>query len=347
MKYLIALLTCAVFISMGRKGVADKPAADKPELVLVSQIDVSRCPIEYDRVTTLGAHLTGTASGKLQELTVRRGDHVKTGEVIGYLYDEDLQGELRRVKSEVENGISIRVAESKVAVASSRLQHSKSLKQRNFLSNEEMEIHQFELSQSEFALEEAKQIHRLTSLAKERIEVEIRARKLVSPHNGVVVDIFKTPGESLSPNEPIVEIVDVDLLRVTGFADASDSWRVLPGQVVKIIPDLNGLAPEIEKQEFPGKVVFVDSRVDKDTQTFRIMAEVANQGGLLRSGLECHMIVYLGESDTPPDQKPLSKGALLELKPSSKGISKSGQTSRSPAPRELAPQSLIKPRPSR
>ena len=169
----------------------------------------------------------------------------------------------------------------------------------------------------------------------------------MSPHNGVVVDIFKTPGESLSPNEPIVEIVDVDLLRVTGFADASDSWRVIPGQVVKIIPDLNGLAPEIEKQEFPGKVVFVDSRVDKDTQTFRIMAEVANQGGLLRSGLECHMIVYLGESDTPPDQKPLSKGALLELKPSSKGISKSGQTSRSPAPRELAPQSLIKPRPSR
>jgi|GEM_PF-1817649 len=267
----------------------------------VAQIVLARCPMEYDRVTTLGAHLTGGgAASKLQELSIRRGDRVKAGQVIGHLYDDELRIEWKRLKAQADSDVGIRLAESRVVMRASKLSHSRALRRKNLLSDEDMELHQFDLTEAERALEQERFNRLLAIHDRDRVEAEIRARELVSPHNGVVVEVLKNPGESLSPNEPIVQIVDVDLIRVSSAIDASDSWRVKVGQPVRITPDLNGSAPEIEGQQFPGKIVFVDSRIDQATQTCRIMAEVINRNTVLRSGLECRMIVYLEKGDTAP-----------------------------------------------
>ncbi|WP_422925743.1 efflux RND transporter periplasmic adaptor subunit [Singulisphaera sp. PoT] len=303
MRALLSALVFVIPLSMDRGILADTkaeapggPARQAEQRV--PEIVLPKCAIDYDRVTTLGAHLTVGTAGTLKDLLVRRGDRVKAGQVIGHLYDDELRIEYKRLKAIAESNVAVKLAESKVTMCDSKLRHSKSLRVRNLLSDEDMELHQFNLTEARLSLEAAKQEQLLAEHARDRVGADISARELVSPHNGVIVDILKNPGESLPPNEPVVQLVDVDMLRVTGFVDASDSWRVRVGERVQITPDLNGSAPEVEQQIFSGKIVFVDRRIDQTTQTCRIMAEVPNRDTLLRSGLECRMVIFLDKTDS-------------------------------------------------
>ena len=88
-------------------------------------------------------------------------------------------------------------------------------------------------------------------------------------------------------------MVDVDRIRVIGFLDVGDAWRVRQGQAVRIMPELEGSDLPIEREVFEGKITFVDSEIDPKARTCRVFAEVENRGGLLRSGLECRMEIDL------------------------------------------------------
>ncbi|MBV8232785.1 MAG: efflux RND transporter periplasmic adaptor subunit, partial [Planctomycetaceae bacterium] len=115
------------------------------------------------------------------------------------------------------------------------------------------------------------------------------AREIVSPHDGIIVEVYKRVGESTMLNMPIYKVVAIDRMRVTGYLDVGDAWRVRQGQTVRIMPELEGGDLPIERKVFEGKITFVDSEIDPKTRTCRVFAEVENRGGLLRSGLECRM----------------------------------------------------------
>ena len=92
---------------------------------------------------------------------------------------------------------------------------------------------------------------------------------------------------------PIYKVVAIDRMRVTGYLDTGDAWRVRQGQAVRIMPELEDSDLPIEREVFEGKITFVDSEIDPKTRTCRVFAEVENRGGLLRSGLECRMVIDL------------------------------------------------------
>jgi Barrel-sandwich domain of CusB or HlyD membrane-fusion len=117
----------------------------------------------------------------------------------------------------------------------------------------------------------------------------VAAREIVSPHDGVIVEIYKRVGEAITVGMPIYKVVAIDRMRVTGYLDAGDAWRVRQGQAARIVPELEGGDLPIEREVFEGKITFVDSEIDPKTRTCRVFAEVENRGDLLRSGLECRM----------------------------------------------------------
>ena len=345
------------FLLMGMIPVEKIDAADKPAAPPIErpkhgndpgmQIVLAHCQIEYDKSTGVGPLLLGSSTGigKLEELMVQRGSEVKAGDVVGRLYDKEVRMDLKRVQAQLATDVEVRLGELRKKINSSKLDHAKSLTQRNrtFVSDEEMELNQFNLTEAELSLEQAKNVRNLAMISRDRLEIDLHAREITAPHDGMVVEIFKNPGETFIGTEPIIQIVDTTVLRVTGHVDASDTWRVRVGQRVKIFADLNGLVPEIENQEFTGKVVFVDTRIDKESQTFPIMAEVPNRGGLLRSGLECQMIVLLDEIDDSPAASTVPKVAKpLEAKSPSRPI-----TPPAPAvsidPKKAKPSSTTKP----
>jgi RND family efflux transporter MFP subunit len=266
------------------------PAPNNPpssaEVVLLR-----RCKVEYRHATELDA----PAQGIFQDCLVELGDKVKAGQVLGRLQDKEQRAEMERAKFEAESVAAVRTAESKYNLARTKHRYARDLYQRNAIGKEEYEIAKQEEETARLSLEEVKVTHRLAELRYRQAETAVRTREIVSPHDGIVVLIARRPGEAVStlPKDPIFRVVNAEVLRVTGYLDAGDAWRVRAGQSVRVTPETAGPALPIQSEVFTGQVVFVDSEIDPRTRTCRVVAEVKNRKGLLRAGLELQMEILL------------------------------------------------------
>ncbi|MHC5538020.1 efflux RND transporter periplasmic adaptor subunit [Singulisphaera rosea] len=282
-----------------------------------TELHLTHCQLLYDQTTSLGAYVSIQSGSRLQDLYVKRGDRVKAGQVVARINDKGLQEEFKEAKLNAANDLEIRSCESMLTYLSAKVKHSETLRKRNMLSHEDWELHQHEQRAAQIDLDKARHAKRVAEITREKVGADLRSRELVSPYDGVVAEINHSVGASLTPNEEVLVIVTMDLMRVVSFIDAHDVWRVKLGQVVSASMDLGGREAELERLEFPGRVVYIDPRIDPMTQTCRVMAEVPNRDGLLRAGIECRMSIYLNKFD---DSKPIAnpnppKTAEAPLKP--------------------------------
>jgi multidrug efflux pump subunit AcrA (membrane-fusion protein) len=231
--------------------------------------------------------------------------------VLGRLQDKEERAKMELTKFEAESMASVRTAESKYNLARTKHRYARDLYQRNAIGKEEYEIAKQEEETARLSLEEVKVGHRLAELRYRQAEAAVRTREIVSPHEGIVVQIVRRPGEAVSalprdpilrrpgeagstlPKDPIFRVVNVEVLRVTGYLDAGDTWRVHPGQSVRVTAEMAGPALPIQSEVFTGQVIFVDSEIDPRTRTCRVVAEVKNRKGLLRAGLDVQMEILL------------------------------------------------------
>ncbi len=265
-----------------------------------SGILLKRCTLEYKKTSLLGANQMGV----LEECRVAPGDRVKAGQVLGHLLDEEFRAELNARATQAASDIAIRVAEAKHKLALSQLERTQKLINRNFASYEELSIRSQEEEAERLSIEEARQNKKLAELERRHTEATIRSRQIKSPHDGVVVEVLKVPGQSVSIADPVLRVVDPSELRVTGYLDVTDAWRVWPGQAVKIWADISGAELDIETEAFTGQVEYVDLLISPESRTCKVTAIVPNRAERLRSGLEARMEINLGgPGGNPP--KPL------------------------------------------
>ena len=265
-----------------------------------TDILLKRCTLEYKKTSLLGANQMGV----LEECRVAPGDKVKAGQVLGHLRDEEFRAELEARATQAASDIAIRVAQARHKLAMSQLERTQRLISRNYSSVEELSIKTQEEEVERLSIEDARQNKRLAELERRHTEATIRSREIRSPHDGVVVEVLKVPGQSVSIADPILRVVDPSELRVTGYLDVTDAWRVRPGQAVKIWADISGAELEIEKDAFTGQVEYVDILISPDSRTCKVTAIVPNREERLRSGLEARMEINLGGPGGNP-AKPL------------------------------------------
>jgi RND family efflux transporter MFP subunit len=289
----IVLLTLPVLALGGETG--------SPRDTLQSGIILlSRCTLEYKKTSLLGANQMGV----LETCLVSPGDRVKAGQVLGNLRDEEFRAELDTRATQAASVIPVRVAEAKHRLALSQLERTRKLISRNFASAEELNIRSQEEEAERLAIEEAQLNKRLAELQRRQTEATIRSREIRSPHDGVVVEVLKVPGQSVSLADPILRVVDPRELRVTGYLDVTNAWRVRPGQAVKVWADISGADLDLEKEAFTGQVEFVDLQISPESRTCKITAIVPNRDERLRSGLEARMEINPGVTEVSRAKPP-------------------------------------------
>jgi RND family efflux transporter MFP subunit len=289
---LLAVLAGACCAS-ARGGGADPASGDAPGPG--GTILLRHCILEFDRAALLGSANTGV----IQDVLVKPGDRVGAGQVLGRLLDADLRAELVLRIAEADNDTDVRLGELKLLQARSRLKASEVLSKRNMISAEELETHKFAAQSGELELEAARHRRNVARLASRQVEALIRSREFVSPHDGVVVAVLKSKGETVVANDPVFRVVGAERIRVTGSIDVGDAWQVLAGQVVRVTPEISGAELPVEREAFAGRVVYVDPEVSAEHQTCKVIAVVENRAGLLRAGLEARMEILTGNDDEP------------------------------------------------
>jgi len=117
----------------------------------------------------------------------------------------------------------------------------------------------------------------------EAAELDLARRDIISPIDGVIVEVYPHEGEWLRPGDPIVHIVRMKELWVEGRLDSTQYSPV----------DVAGrpVVATLGQHEFPGRIDFVSPIVDGDNH-FKVRAVVVQepdkQSGqwLLRPGMQ-------------------------------------------------------------
>ncbi|HYE48654.1 MAG TPA: efflux RND transporter periplasmic adaptor subunit [Azospirillaceae bacterium] len=198
--------------------------------------------------------LRAEVRGRVAEVLAERGRPVREGDVV-----------LRIEKNDRE----VALAQARALVAQRELEFraAEQLQSKGFNS-------QVRYSEAKAALDAARASLR-------RAELDLANLEVRAPFDGVLNQRSVEVGNYVDVKDPVATLVDLDPLRVVGFATERDVAAIRVGGP--------GKARLVNGTEVEGSVTYVSSSADAATRTFRVEMEVANPEGRVVDGLTAEL----------------------------------------------------------
>ncbi|MDB5791875.1 MAG: efflux transporter periplasmic adaptor subunit [Massilia sp.] len=277
---LVAALAGGGWFAWQARDSAPAPAAAanqiaKPTVFELAQNDVVtvesrelalRLPLSGSLAPLAQATVKSKVSGVVLSTTVREGMNVTAGQVIARLDDADARARL------AQQAALLKEADARLAMAAKNQANSQALLKQNYISQ-----NSFDTISNSVELAQAASDAARAQLALARIALNdtvIRA-----PLSGVVSKRFVQAGEKLSPDSPVMAIVDLAHLTLDAQVPASDIARVQAGQDVRFKVD------GFDGRVFSGKVARINPATEAGSRSLLVYISVANDDGMLRAGM--------------------------------------------------------------
>jgi multidrug efflux pump subunit AcrA (membrane-fusion protein) len=309
MKNKMALAFVLAAIAIGTVAIAQQPqrlvtaARDSTSDVPYSPVDTARFRVGFIH----DPQVAGQEAGLLIEINVKEGNLVNADQRLGRIDDSQplMQGRI----AEAEHKAALEKANSTVdieyATKASEVAYVEWLKSKQANNKQpgvvsDIEVKRQELTYQRGLLEikRAKSeqvIARLTADAK-NVEIEaaaeaVRRRLIVSPVDGMVVQVHTQKGEWVKPGDPVVHVVQLDKLKVEGSVELA---KFIPSQILDSPVTIEATLQN-RKLQFAGRIVFVKPIVNTIGE-YQIRAHVENRqengGWLLFPGMYVDMTIH-------------------------------------------------------
>ena len=220
----------------GSGGRGRDSGAAKQAAIPVEVLKVIRASIE-DQIRLTGeieawrtARVTPRIGGLLLDVLVRPGDRVKANEtLIAEIDDSKLTLERQRSLAALKVAKAT-LAEKQEAYREARgkLEREKALFADKVTSRETLDAVEFKERAAVATLELAKAQVERAEAELALVELSLGHCKVKAPIDGLVSKRLLDGGEEVSPSRVLVEVVDLERLRVVGEITESDYWRILP-----------------------------------------------------------------------------------------------------------------------
>ncbi len=272
----------------GSRGVA-KAAADI--------IHVNACHVNIiDRVTVAAAR-----GGVLAVVKTEEGHEVKLHELVAKVRDEVAAAQFATADRTARNDIEIRFGKKSAELA--LVEHQRSMTANLAVPGTfpDIELRRLKLAWERAVLqtENAQNEHDIAGSKRDEAGELLQTHLVETPIAGLVTKVYKRTGEGVREGDPIVDVVNTDRMRVSGYVSFKDISRVRPGDKVLVKLDIADISVPEEDQRFEGKITFVDVAVRNLKAEVRVSAEVINRDGILRDGAEAEMVIYPGKTFSP------------------------------------------------
>jgi len=198
------------------------------------------------------AEVAAKVGGEVIEIRAEEGDRVKAGQLLARLDGDRLRLEAERSHANLKK-------------LEQEYNRNVELHERGLVS-----VGAFE--DLKFQLDSLRAAHKLAKL--ELGYTEIRA-----PIDGVISERFIKVGNTISPNDPVFRITDMDPLLAYLYVPEREYRKLSPGQVAEL--SLDALAG----QRFQGTILRISPVVDPDTGTFKVTIAVPDDGMRLKPGM--------------------------------------------------------------
>jgi len=187
--------------------------------------------------------VSSAVQGILATVKVKEGDAVAANDLLAALIDR------------------VEVAEAD--------RYAKILEQRQFAAQGTQNLFRDQVVSEGEAIE--KRIERDIAQLQHQIALEqLDRRKIRSPIDGLVVEKKKEAGEAVDINEPVFHILDISRVFLQVFIDATDALKLKVGQTVPVS------FPDYDMQEHPGRIDFIDPRIDGASGLVRVKILIEN-----------------------------------------------------------------------
>lgn len=241
--------------------------------------------------------VSAAVEGLIGHIEVDKNDTVQAGQLLATL-ESDLEKvtvDLRKVQAEMES--EVRAKQLAYDFSQRNLKRITDLYEKRAVSFQQIDEAKTEAAVAAQQLQLAKDKKKQAELEHRRAEEILKRRTVISPISGVVVSRYKEPGEHVE-DDPILQLAQVDPLRVEVFVPASLFGQISSGMVADIIPEL-----PLNRGKIHGKVVMVDQVIDASSGTFGIRLEFPNPDNRIPSGLKCKVrIPEMYPDGAPPEE---------------------------------------------
>lgn len=198
------------------------------------------------------SEVVAKVGGEIVELLVEEGDNVKAGQSLA-----KLDGDILRLEMQ----------QSLANLAKLEQEHNRNidLHERGLISAGAFETTKYELDS--------------LRAAANRSRLEYSYTNIVSPIDGVVADRFVKLGNTISVDDPVFRVTDLDPLLAYLHVPEKDFRKIVVGQVARVHFDA------LPDQAFESRVERISPTVSSDTGTFKVTIEITDDSGMLKPGM--------------------------------------------------------------
>ena len=228
-------------------------------------------------------------SGLVASHPVDEGDEVRRGVLLVKLKTDTLELELKSAEAGSREARALHEQAEKQLARTETL-HSEGL----------ATLKQFQNDQADAQARGERLTQLETQLAQVRDQIE--KSKVIAPFKGLVVKKFTEVGQWLKQGEPVVEIVDIDHMRIEVGVPEHFVGNLTVGESLRVTIDaLPDLAAE-------GRIHSIVGQADPDARTFPVKIDVDNQSHKIKSGMTARVEFAVSQA---VDKKTVPKDALV------------------------------------
>lgn len=230
-------------------------------------------------------------AGRLIKLTVREGDTVSQGDVIGEIDSRRLQAQKSAARAD------LRVAEAELkrhqaiaARAASDLARGEKLKLQSAVSQQELDGYRAAANVADAEIESVtRQIERANETIR-LLDIRLSDTTISAPYDASVVARHVEVGDWVQPGDPLLTLVS------TGPVEA---WLEIPERFVEYLLQENSVAVQSAATSEPLRVLSTKRIADVNprVRTIHLVATIDNSSGVLAPGMSVKGWVPAGRSD--------------------------------------------------
>lgn len=240
-----------------------------------------RLPLSGSLAPLAQATVKSKVSGVVLETGLREGMNVSAGQVIARLDDADARARVAQYAA------ALKEANARLALATKNEANSQALLKQNYISQNSFDTTRNSVELAQASVDAARAQLDLARIALN--DTVIRA-----PLSGVVSKRFVQAGEKLSPDSPVMAIVDLQHLTLDAQVPASDIPRIQVGQ------DVHFRVDGFDARNFTGKVARINPATEAGSRAMLVYIAVANDDGALRAGMFAKGQITTDKSEARP-----------------------------------------------
>ncbi|MCK5723369.1 MAG: efflux RND transporter periplasmic adaptor subunit, partial [Gammaproteobacteria bacterium] len=234
-------------------------------------------------------------AGRLEKILVNIGDTVKGGQLVAVLDDDEYRQQVLQAKAELEVAkANLQEKKSTIENAKREYERTVALRRKKIASESQLDAaeSEFKTQQAKLKVATAQISQKEAALKMANIRLSYAQIKVTENNNTgyrVVGERFVDEGAMLSPNTPIVSVLDIEKLIACIHVIERDYPKVQPGLEAVISTDA------FPGRTFTGKVIRIAPILKETSREARVELEIPNAQKLLKPGMFVRVQIQFDE----------------------------------------------------